>query len=154
MAGVIADAGATAVLMHMKGTPMDMQKHGGPQYDDVVNEVSSFLIERRKFAIAAGVDPSKIVLDPGIGFGKRVEHNLLILKHLDRFVSLGSPVLIGASRKSFIGKVLDVESPRKRDAGSLACAVLATLAGAAVLRVHDVRATVEAIRVCQAVALM
>jgi dihydropteroate synthase len=97
------------------------------------------------------VDPSRIILDPGIGFGKRVEHNLMILRHLGRFVDLGHPVLVGASRKRFIGTVLGINEPKQREPGSLACATIAAMAGVAILRVHDVRSTVEAIRLCTAV---
>ncbi len=151
MAEVVARSGALVCLMHRKGRPIDMQRGGGPDYDDVIGEIRTFLRDRMRSAVARGIDKSRIIVDPGIGFGKRVEHNLLILKHLDRFVALGRPVLVGASRKSFIGKVLGTEDPRQREVGSLAGAVIAALAGAAILRVHDVRPTVEALRLCNAV---
>ena len=151
MAEVVARSGALVCLMHRKGRPIDMQRGGGPDYDDVIGEIGTFLRERMEVAVAQGIDESRIIFDPGIGFGKRVEHNLLILKHLARFVALGRPVLVGASRKSFIGKVLGREDPKQREAGSLAGAVIAALAGAAILRVHDVRPTVEALRLCTAV---
>ena len=151
MAQVVAKSGALVCLMHRRGRPLDMQRGGGPDYDDVIGEICTFLRERMRSAVARGIDESRIIVDPGIGFGKRVEHNLLILKHLDRFVALGRPVLVGASRKSFIGKVLATEDPKQRGAGSLACAVVAALGGAAILRVHDVRPTVEALRLCTAV---
>ncbi len=151
MVGVIATSGAAVVLMHMRGTPAAMQAGGGPHYDDVVGEIAAFLGQRRQYATRCGVDPSRIIFDPGIGFGKRVEDNLLILRHLDRFVALGQPVLVGASRKSFIGRILGLEMPRQRMAGSLACAGMAVIAGASIVRAHDVRPTVEVVRMCSAV---
>jgi len=151
MADVVAAAGAAVVLMHRRGASADMQDGGGPHYDDVIAEITAFLLQRRDFAVDRGIDRSRIILDPGLGFGKRVEHNLTILRLLDRFVALGQPVLVGASRKRFLGSVLDVDEPKDRLAGSLACATIAALAGAAILRVHDVRQTVEAVRLCSAV---
>lgn len=151
MAGVVADAGVGVVLMHMKGTPKDMQRDGGPVYDDVVAEIIAFLARRTEDAVRRGIDRARIVVDPGLGFGKRPADNLSILKHLDRVVAIGVPVLVGASRKRFIGDVLSIDEPRLRDAGSVACAVLAAASGAAVVRVHDVRATVDAVRVVGAV---
>jgi dihydropteroate synthase len=148
---VVAASEAGVVLMHRRGAPMDMQNGGGPRYDDVTREISDFLRERRDFAVDCGIDPSRIVLDPGIGFGKRIEHNLLILRSLDRFVALGLPLLIGASRKRFIGSVLGIDDPKQRDAGSLACAVIAALAGVSIIRTHDVGATVRGLQVCEAV---
>ena len=148
---VVAASNAAVVLMHRHGIPTNMQDGGGPRYDDLLGEICAFLAERRDHAVSRGIDASRIVLDPGIGFGKRVEHNLTILRHLDRFVAIGQPVLIGASRKSFIGSVLGIEEPKNREAGSLACAVIAAMAGAAILRVHEVRPAVEAVRLCAAV---
>jgi dihydropteroate synthase len=152
MAEVVASSGAAIVLMHMRGTPTDMQVGGGPRYDDVVSEIAAFLQRRAEYAQRCGIDASRIILDPGIGFGKRVEHNLAILRHLDRLLALGYPVLIGASRKSFIGHVLQIEEPLQRLFGSLACASIAAMAGVSILRVHDVRATMEVVRLCTAVA--
>ena len=151
MVDVVAEHRAAVVLMHRRGHSADMQKDGGPDYDDVIVEISEFLDERRCFAIERGVDSSRIIFDPGIGFGKRVKHNLLILKHLDRFVELGSPLLVGASRKSFIGKVLAQDDPDRRESGSLACVAMATFAGAAIIRVHDVAPTMDTVRMCHAV---
>ena len=151
MADVVAASGAAIVLMHRRGTSRDMQNGGGSHYDDVIAEITAFLQQQRDFAAGRGIDRSRIILDPGLGFGKRVEHNLTILRHLDRFVALEQPVLVGASRKRFLGSVLGVDEPKQRLAGSLACAVIAALAGAAILRVHDVRATVNAVRLCSAV---
>jgi len=151
MADVVAASGAAVVLMHRHGNSENMQDGGGPHYHDVIAEIAVFLRQRRDFATGSGIDRSRIILDPGLGFGKRVEHNLSILRHLDRFVALEQPVLIGASRKRFLGSVLGADEPKQRLAGSLACAVMAALAGAAILRVHDVRATVDAVRLCSAV---
>ena len=151
MVELVASSGCVVVLMHMRGTPTDMQAGGGPVYDDVIEEIGAFLTERRDVAVVRGVDRSRIVFDPGIGFGKRVEHNLTILRHLGRFVSLGQPLLIGASRKSFIGHTLGAEDPANRLAGSLACAAMAVTAGAAIIRCHDVKETVDVVRMYGAV---
>ncbi len=152
MVDVVASSNASVILMHMRGTPVDMQAGGGPQYEDVVGEIAAFLNDRAAFARRSGTDARRIILDPGIGFGKRVEHNLAILRHLDRFTALGYPLLIGASRKSFIGHVLGIDEPKERLAGSLACASIASMAGASIVRVHDVGATVDVVRLCAAVA--
>jgi dihydropteroate synthase len=150
MAGVIADARCPVVLMHMLGEPKTMQRD--PRYDDVVREVRDFLAERAEHAVAAGVEPEKsIILDPGIGFGKTLEHNLALLHHLDALVELGFPVLTGASRKSFIGKITGVEEARERVFGTVATTVLAYERGATFFRVHDVRANREALAVARAV---
>lgn len=151
MAELAVRAGCSVILMHMRGTPADMQQGGGPAYADVVEEVCSFLAERVRFARAQGIDPTRIIVDPGLGFGKRLEHNLALVKHLARVVELGYPVLLGASRKTFIGKLLGIEAPKERKAGSLTCALLGALAGVTIIRVHDVRATVEALRMLAAV---
>lgn len=151
MVDVVASFSAPVVLMHMRGAPADMQRDGGPDYDDVISEIAAFLEERRRHAIAHGVDPSRIIFDPGIGFGKRREHNLLIMQNLDRFVSLGQPVLVGASRKSFLKDVLGRDKAPERDAGSLACATMAAMSGAAIVRTHAVRATVDALNTVAAV---
>jgi len=151
MAEVAAEAGVPIVLMHMRGTPADMQLDGGPHYDDLIGEITAFFEDRRRHAVAAGIDPSGIVFDPGLGFGKRFEQNLMILRELHRLVSLGQPVAIGASRKSFVGRILGIDDPLRRDSGSVACAALAVAAGVAVVRAHDVRATVEAVRVAAAI---
>jgi dihydropteroate synthase len=148
MVEVVRDAGAGVVLMHMQGTPPTMQ--AVPRYDDVVREVLGFLAERIAFAEAAGLKKSQIAVDPGIGFGKTVEHNLKLLAHLDEFRSLGCPVLVGASRKSFIGRVLGREAD-ERLPGSLAVAAWATVHGANIVRVHDVAETLDVIRMIEAV---
>lgn len=151
MVETVVSSGAWVCLMHRRGTASSMQRDGGPQYADVVAEVLDFLRERVERAVDGGVERSRIVIDPGIGFGKRVEHNLLILKELDRFVALGQPLLVGASRKSFIGAVLGIEDPKHREPASLACAAIATFAGAAMIRTHNVHETVEVVRLCAAV---
>jgi dihydropteroate synthase len=148
MAGVVAGAGCPVCLMHMLGAPKTMQDD--PHYDDVVDEVLSFLEERLEFAVSEGVREEQVLLDPGIGFGKTLEHNLLLLRHLDRFVALGRPVVLGTSRKRFLGAILDAEA-QDRLFGTVATTVMGALAGAAVFRVHDVRPNVEALRVTEAV---
>jgi dihydropteroate synthase len=121
-----------------------------PRYDDVVAEVAAFLEERLTAAVAAGVREEQVLLDPGIGFGKTLEHNLALLAHLDRIVAIGRPVVLGASRKRFIGALLGL-GPGERAVGTAATTVLGLARGAAVLRVHDVRPNVEALRVAQAI---
>lgn len=151
MVEVVVSSGAAVVLMHRRGTSAEMQREGGPHYDDVIGEITDFLVRRREYAVTCGVDPARIILDPGIGFGKRIEHNLSIMRHLDRFVALGQPVMVGASRKSFIGQVLGIEDPTQRDAGSLACAAVAVMAGVSIVRAHEIRSTVETVRLAAAV---
>ena len=151
MARLAADAGAPVILMHMLGTPRTMQTD--PTYVDVVREVVDFLEERIAFAASAGIALDRIVIDPGIGFGKTVEHNLALLAGLNVLTAIGPPVLIGASRKSFIGRVLGVEDPRDRLSGSLACAAVAVMGGARVIRAHDVRETVEVVCLCHRIGV-
>ncbi|HEX6861089.1 MAG TPA: dihydropteroate synthase [Caulobacteraceae bacterium] len=143
-----ADLGCEVVLMHMLGEPRTMQND--PRYEDVAREVSDFLMERANAAIAAGLAREKIWLDPGIGFGKTVEHNLTLLRRLDELVALGFPVLLGASRKRFIA-ALDPAAGDNRLAGSLACALHGASAGVAAVRVHDVRETVQTLTVWSAI---
>jgi dihydropteroate synthase len=146
---IVAGARCPVILMHMLGEPKTMQRD--PRYGDVVREVRDFLAGRAGHAIAAGVDEENVILDPGIGFGKTLEHNLALLNHLDALVELGFPVLIGTSRKSFIGKITGVEEARDRVPGTLASTVLAYERGATFFRVHDVRANREALAVARAV---
>ncbi len=148
MAEVVAEAGYPLCLMHMLGEPRTMQE--APRYRDVVGEVLAFLEERLAFAVDHGVDEAQVLLDPGIGFGKTLQHNLLLLKHLDRFVALGRPVVLGTSRKRFIGAILDA-GPDERVMGTAATTVAAVLAGVAVVRVHDVRPNWEALQVARAI---
>ena len=138
MASVAAVAGAQVILMHMRGSPRTMQK--SPRYSDVVRDVAAFLRDAARRAMNAGIVRDRIWLDPGIGFGKTVTHNLLLLRRLKRIRALGFPVVVGASRKSFIGKSLKV-APDERLIGSLACVAAAQANGAAMVRVHDVAQT-------------
>jgi dihydropteroate synthase len=150
MAEVLAEAGAYLCLMHMLGEPRTMQDD--PRYDDVVDEVKAFLEERLAFAVSAGIPEEHICLDPGIGFGKTVDHNLELLARLDELVALGRPVLVGASRKRFLGRVLgDPAAVTGPIAAGVAVAVLAYERGASFFRVHDVREHVEALGAAKAV---
>ncbi|MFP4310731.1 MAG: dihydropteroate synthase [Nitriliruptoraceae bacterium] len=149
MVPVVASLGVPYVLTHLKGTPRTMQDD--PRYDDVVTEVVDHLAARIEVLVAAGVDQDRIVVDPGIGFGKRVEHNLALLARLDALTVLGRPVLVGVSRKRFIGAITGVAAPADRLAGSLAAASVAVAAGARIVRAHDVAATVQAVKVAWAI---
>ena len=150
LAGVVAEAGAYVCLMHMRGEPRTMQVD--PVYDDVVSEVKAFLEERLAFAVAAGIREELVCLDPGIGFGKTVEHNFELVRRLDELVALGRPVLVGFSRKSTLGRILgDPAATTGTTAASVGAAVAAFDRGATILRAHDVREHVEALRVAQAV---
>jgi dihydropteroate synthase len=139
MAELVADSGAAVVLMHMQGAPETMQ--GDPQYDDPVDEIYRWLESRVELAIRSGIDPEKIVIDPGIGFGKRLQDNCALIRRVGEFHSLGRPILLGASRKSFLGTLMDQPDPALRLNGSLAAAARAAQAGVQILRVHDVAAT-------------
>jgi dihydropteroate synthase len=148
-ARVIAEAECGVILMHMRGTdPRTMQRD--IHYDDVVLEVAAFLAERLAFAEAQGIARARIALDPGIGFGKRMPENLALTERLPLLAGLGCPILFGASRKRFIGELSGVEEPERRLAGSLAAAVAGAQRGAAILRVHDVAETVQALAVLAA----
>jgi dihydropteroate synthase len=150
LAGVVADGDSYLCLMHMLGEPRTMQDD--PRYDDVVADVCAFLEERLAFAVAAGIPEERICLDPGIGFGKTVEHNLELLARLDELVTLGRPVLVGASRKRFLGRLLgDPDALTGPVAASVAVAVLAYERGASLFRVHDVREHVEALAAARSV---
>lgn len=144
MAAVVARSGAGLILMHMQGTPQTMQDD--PRYDDIVREVAEFLQQRMRRAMESGVLAEQIVLDPGIGFGKTEGHNALLLKGLPVLARMGRPVLVGASRKRFIGEWLG-RGPGERMAGSLGAAVFAVLNGAHIVRVHDVIETCDALGV-------
>jgi dihydropteroate synthase len=148
---VAAELGCEVVLMHMQGEPRSMQAE--PHYDDVVEEVASFLAERAEAAMTAGVARERIWLDPGIGFGKHMlRHNLPLLARLDHIVALGFPVLLGASRKAFIGALDGGATPDQRLGGSIATALIGASAGVAAVRVHDVRETVQALAVQAAIS--
>ena len=146
--GTAAQLQVGVCLMHMQGEPRTMQE--GPYYNDVVGEVGAFLMRERDACIEAGIAPEAIALDPGLGFGKGFQHNLALLRALERFAALPAPLLVGVSRKSFIGKILgtDVDD---RLYGGLGLAALAVAKGASVIRTHDVRATCDAIRTVSAV---
>ncbi|QBG49322.1 dihydropteroate synthase [Verrucomicrobia bacterium S94] len=144
MADVAAGSGAGVVLMHMKGTPQTMQTN--PDYEDPVREVFHYLEKRIAFAVDRGVKRKNIVIDPGIGFGKTLEHNLQLLRRIPDFAAT-APVMIGASRKSMIGKILEREDPNQRLAGSLGVAGWSAAFGAHILRVHDVLDTCDVCRI-------
>jgi dihydropteroate synthase len=147
MAGLVADRGADCCLMHMLGEPRTMQDD--PRYDDVVDDIKAFLEERIAFAVSAGVKEERIQLDPGIGFGKTLEHNLELLRRLDEFATLGRPIVVGTSRKSFLGK-LTGRDVTERVHATVATNVIAYERGARVFRVHDVAATRDALEVAAA----
>lgn len=149
MADVVARAGAGLVLMHMQGTPRTMQ--AGPRYADVVEEVESFLRERLAAAEAAGVARDAVALDPGIGFGKTAQHSVELLAATFRLAAIGRPLLVGASRKRFLGALTGEDDPERRLEAGLAAGAIAAFEGARILRVHDVAATVRAARIADAV---
>ena len=149
MIKLVERSGSSVVIMHMQGTPEKMQDN--PKYNDVVDEIYSFLYERAAKSIEAGISPEKIIIDPGIGFGKKLQHNLEILARLADFTNMGFPVLVGTSRKSFIGSLLGDIPTGERLEGSLASAVHAYLNGAGILRVHDVKQTVKAIKIAKSI---
>ena len=149
MAGVVAGSDAYLCLMHMRGEPRSMQDD--PRYEDVASEVAGFLEERLRFAVDAGIAEDRICLDPGIGFGKTVEHNVELIARLDVLLALGRPVLVGVSRKRSLGRLLgDPDAVTGSTAASLGAAVVAFEKGAAIIRAHDVREHVEALTVAAA----
>jgi dihydropteroate synthase len=148
IAGLVASSGAGCCLMHMQGEPRTMQ--ADPQYDDVVADVRAFLEERLAFAVGEGVPEERVWLDPGIGFGKTLDHNLELLRRLDEIVAIGRPVVIGTSRKSFLGK-LTGRAEKERLAGTIATNVIAYEKGASIFRVHDVGPVADALKVAAAV---
>lgn len=145
IAELAAERQAPVVLMHMLGTPATMQVE--PRYDDVVAEVLDFLLERAKRAERLGVPRDMVFIDPGIGFGKTLEHNLLLLKNIDKFVATGYRVLVGTSRKSFIGKITGRENPSERIYGTASTVALCAAAGASIVRVHDIAEMVDVVTV-------
>lgn len=148
MPGVVARSEAGVVLMHMQGTPLTMQR--SPRYDDLIGEISDFLTERIRVAEAAGIPGERIIIDPGIGFGKSFDHNLEILRRQESFHGLGRPLLLGFSRKAFLGKILGLP-PDERLEGTIAAAVLSVERGAHILRVHDVGPVARAVRSAEAI---
>jgi dihydropteroate synthase len=150
LAAVVAEAGAYLCLMHMQGAPRTMQ--AAPRYDDVVSDVAAFLEERLAHAVGKGIAEDRICLDPGIGFGKTPDQNLELIRHLDRLVAIGRPIVVGFSRKSTLGRVLgDPSATTGTMPASIGAAITAYERGAAILRVHDVRETFEALAVAAAV---
>ncbi|MCS7269414.1 MAG: dihydropteroate synthase, partial [Geminicoccaceae bacterium] len=148
MPDVVAEAGALVILMHIKGTPKTMQQN--PTYDDVVREVRDTLAQHALRAQQRGIPKEHIWIDPGIGFGKTLAHNLQVLRHLPDLKALGYPVLVGTSRKSFIGQILGGLPPEERLEGTLATLALAIAWGADVVRVHDVKEAVRVVKVADA----
>lgn len=148
MAEVVRDSGVGVILMHKRGASETMQSD--VVYENIVGEVSSYLKERLEFATSFGIEKNKIALDPGIGFGKSVEGNLELLKNIDKFCDLGCPVLIGTSRKSFLGNLLDLKTD-ERLIPSVATVVASVMSGASIVRVHDVSETVEAVTIARAI---
>jgi dihydropteroate synthase len=146
---LVAETGAGYVCLHMQGTPQTMQTN--PKYRDVVAEVKGFFEQRSRRLLDTGVRLEQIIFDPGIGFGKRIEHNLALLKALKEFAPLDRPVLLGVSRKSFLGMVSG-GNPEQRLAPGLACACLAVYAGVQLIRTHDVAETVQAVRMTEAIS--
>jgi dihydropteroate synthase len=149
MISLVAREKVPVILMHMQGTPRTMQ--ADPHYEDVLREVRDFLAAQIYEAMDAGIAADAIIIDPGIGFGKTVEHNLELLRGLPVLAALGHPLLVGVSRKAFIGRILNLTGPDQRLEGSLAAAVAAVLAGANLLRVHDVGETCRAVRIADAI---
>ncbi len=148
MAALVAERGLDCCLMHMRGEPRTMQRD--PRYDDVVSDVKAFLEERLAFAVAEGVPESRVHLDPGIGFGKTAQHNLELLRRLDELAAIGRPLVIGLSRKTFLGRVTGRDRPADRAVATAAANVLAFERGARVFRVHDVAASRDALAVAAA----
>jgi dihydropteroate synthase len=149
LADVVRDAGCPAVLMHMLGEPRTMQED--PIYDNVVEDVYAFLVERLTWAVERGVPEENLLVDPGIGFGKTLAHNLELIRRLDSFRSLGRPIVLGTSRKRFIGEVLGLPEAKERVIGTVATSVIGVLHDLDIVRVHDVRENVEAIQLTRAV---
>jgi dihydropteroate synthase len=149
MFDLVREAGAGLVLVHKKGEPKTMQE--APTYDDVVGEVHEYLRERVEAAVFAGIEPERIAIDPGIGFGKELEHNLALIHHVDALLDLERPVLVGPSRKRFIGAILGLPAD-ERDEGTVGAVAWMVARGVHAVRVHDVRSTVRAVRVIDAIA--
>lgn len=149
MADVAVSNGGPVVIMHMRGSPRDMQV--SPHYDDVVEEVRSFLAERLEWAVGRGIPEKHLIIDPGIGFGKTFEDNLKLIKHLDKIASLGVPVLLGASRKAFLGAITGLENPEERDVATLGAVAYGVIKGAHIVRVHNVGLTMDVLKVVDAI---
>ena len=150
MASVAAQAGIPVVIMHIKGTPRNMQKN--PHYNDLMGEINTYFRTRTERALRAGIEPKNIILDPGIGFGKRLEDNFELIRKLEQIVAMGYPVLLGPSRKSFIGQVLDLPVEERLE-GTAAAVTAGVLAGARIMRVHDVEAMKRVITIADKIAI-
>lgn len=150
MLPLVASRGVPVILMHMRGQPADMQQD--PRYEDVVLEVRAFLAERLAVAARAGIQPGRVLLDPGIGFGKTLQHNLSLLAGLSALASLGRPLVVGTSRKGFIGRLTGRDDPRQRLWGTAASVAWCAANGAAIARVHDVEPMVAVVRVARAIS--
>ncbi|MBF0473280.1 MAG: dihydropteroate synthase [Nitrospirae bacterium] len=148
MAGLAASTEVPVILMHIKGTPKDMQNN--PDYRDLFSEIIDYLNDGIKIALQAGVSKYKIIIDPGIGFGKTFQHNIKIIQNLNRFKRLDKPILIGVSRKAFIGAILDNAPAQERLIGSVSTALICAMNGANILRVHDVKETVQSLKILKA----
>jgi dihydropteroate synthase len=148
MPGEVARSGAAVILMHMQGTPLTMQE--SPRYADLLGEIGSFLEERMRVAGAAGISRERVIVDPGIGFGKTFEDNLVLLRRQEVFHGLGRPLLLGFSRKAFLGKILDLPSDERLE-GTIAAAVLSVGLGVHILRIHDVGPVARAVRAAEAI---
>ena len=149
MGELAAEHQLPVILMHMQGTPATMQIE--PKYEDVVGEVLEFLVSRAKRAEQFGISKERIFIDPGIGFGKTLEHNLLLLRNISKFVAAGYRVLVGASRKSFVGKITGRENPSERIFGTAATVALCAAAGVSIVRVHDVAEMIDVVKVAGAI---
>ncbi len=148
MAEIVSNAKAAVVIMHMRGTPKIMQKN--IEYNNLLNDIKTFLADRVKFALTIGISPESIAIDPGIGFGKQVEHNLEIIRNINSFSDLGLPILIGPSRKSFIGAVLNLQV-NERLFGTAGAVAASVIYGADIIRVHDVKAMRQVIDMARAI---
>jgi dihydropteroate synthase len=148
MADVVRKNDVSLVIMHIKGTPKNMQEN--PEYENVIDEIYDYLEDKTNTAVGSAIKPGKIIVDPGIGFGKTTEHNLRIINKVGEFKMLGYPVLIGASRKSFIGNVLDLPVEERLE-GSLAASVCSVIGGANILRVHDIKETIRAVKIARSI---
>ena len=149
MAKIIVRHNIPVVLMHIKGTPENMQKN--PHYDNLLNEIFDYFEESIDILVKEGGNSKNIIIDPGIGFGKTYENNLELIQRIGEFKSFGVPVLVGASRKSFIGAILDKDNPKDRIVGSLGVAAVSAYKGAKILRVHDVKETLEILKITDAI---
>jgi dihydropteroate synthase len=150
MLQVVLESDVPVVLMHMQGTPKDMQV--APQYEDVVAEILGFFRERINYLTSQGVAVERLIIDPGIGFGKKLEHNLCLLRNLDQLVELGPPVLLAHSRKRFLGEIAGIEEEQSRDLATAVVTALCRNSGIAMVRVHNVAATRQALDVAEALA--